>query len=250
MNMRSLLVTLSALVALLGGLPGCSSGEAPASAAPPPPPPLPGQVPGAPPVPAAPAMPQQINNPMQALQALGALGQQAEQMLGQQAGQAELGPVVNWRDLSAFLPESLGDLKASGEIDGETTSMQGLQVTTVKRRYKNGETGARVELVDTSLAPFLRAPFAMVQLIQEDSSRGYKRGTQVKGQPAIAQWEEKQKRSEVHILAAGRFLVNVELDDAKQGQAEGLAEALDLAGIIASAAKAKAQPGAAPAPSP
>jgi hypothetical protein len=192
-------------------------------------------------------MPQQINNPMQALQALGALGQQAQQVLSQQ-GQANLGPVVNWRDLSAFLPDSLGDLKATGEIDGETTSMQGLQVTTVKRRYKADKRGARLELVDTSLAAFLRAPFAMVQMVQEDSSRGYKKGTQVQGQPAIAEWNEKQKRSEVHILAGGRFLVNLELDDASMGQAEALAGSLDLAGIIASAAKAQAP--AAPVPAP
>jgi hypothetical protein len=168
-------------------------------------------------------------------------------MLGQQ-GQANLGPVVNWRDLSAFLPDSLGELEASGEIDGETTSMQGLQVTTVKRRYKAGKRGARLELVDTSLAAFLRAPFAMVAMVQEDSSRGYKKGTQVQGQPAIAEWNEKGKRSEVHILAGGRFLVNLELDDAQQGQAESLAANLDLAGIMASAAKAQAPAIPAPAP--
>lgn len=191
-------------------------------------------------MPAQPGIPAQLANPMQALQALGALGQQAQQVLGQQAGQADLGPVVNWRDLSAFLPEALGELNATGEIDGETTSMQGLQVTTVKRRYKAGKTSGRLELVDTSLAAFLRAPFAMVQLVNEDSSRGYKRGTQIQGQPAIAEWNEKSKRSEVHILAGGRFLVNLELEGAAQGQAEGLAGGLDLSGIMASAAKAKA----------
>lgn len=239
MKARSLLCLVCALT--LGAGMGCSSDDTtPASAAPPPPPPpLPGAPPG---VPAQPGIPQQITNPMQALQALGALGQQAQQALG---GQANMGPVVNWRDLSAFLPESLGPLKAAGEIDGETTSMQGLQVTTVKRRYKADKTGARLEIVDTSLAPFLRAPFAMVQMIQEDSSRGYKRGTQVQGQPAIAEWNEKGKRSEIHLLAGGRFLVNIDVDHATQGQAEVLVGSLDIAGIMASAAKAQA---AAPAP--
>jgi hypothetical protein len=219
------------------GLLGCSSDDTPPAAAAPPP--LPGQ-----PAAADPAAPPQPVNPLQALQALSQLGTQAQQALN--APQAA-GPVVNWRELAAFLPAELGGLPADGEVDGSTTNMQGLQVTTVKRRYKDKASRARIEITDTSLAAFLRAPFAMAAMVQEDSSKGYRRGTQIQGHPAIAEWKLSSKRSEAHVLVAGRFIVNLELDDTSEGRAETLVKELDLAGIAAAGAKAQA---AAPAPTP
>lgn len=176
-------------------------------------------------------------NPLAALQALGALGQQAQKALG---GAGTAAAVVNWRELSPFLADTVGSFKADGEVDGNTTGMEGFKVTTVKRSYKGQGGEATVEIVDTSFAPMLRAPFAMVHMIQEDSSQGYKRGTQLKGQPAISEWNERQKDSQVHLLLGDRFLVNVEVNGAPQPLAEGLAQALDIPAIVALAAKAQA----------
>lgn len=169
-----------------------------------------------------------------------------------QIGQAApTGPVVNWRDLAPFLPQQLAGFEAKGDVDGNTTSMQGMQVTTVSRRYERGKERMKVEILDTSWAPFLRAPFALVQMIQEDSSKGYKKGVTFKGQPAIAEWRQSGS-SELHTLAAQRFVINVEIKTDTMGLAEQVAESLDLNGIMATAAKAQLQaPGAAvPPPAP
>jgi hypothetical protein len=155
--------------------------------------------------------------------------------------------VVNWRELAPFVPDELAGFKAKGEVDGSTTTMQGMQVSRVSRRYEQGKDRMHVELVDTSFAPFLRVPFAMAAAIQEDSSNGYKKGTTIKGQPGIIEWR-KGGKSQAHLLAGQRFIVNIEIDTDTQGLAERVAEAVDVAGIQALAARVQAQPGAPVAP--
>jgi hypothetical protein len=226
-----------ALVLVLGA---CSSSESAPSA--PPPAPAPPPPPSGAPAPMAPAAPGAATNPLEALQALGAAAQQLAA-----AGQTTPGPVVNWRELAPFVPGELAGFKAKGEVDGSTTTMQGMQVSRVSRRYEQGKDRMQIELVDTSFAPFLRVPFAMAAAIQEDSSRGYKKGTSIKGQPAIVEWKQGGK-SQAHLLAGQRFIVNIEVDTDTQGLAERVAESIDVAGIQALAARAQAQPGAPVAP--
>jgi hypothetical protein len=223
----------------------CSSGDDAESTTPSAPPPPPPPLPSSPntPVPVAPSVPNVdgVPNPFAALQAIGAAAQQM-------GAQGPSGPVVNWRDLVPFLPDTLLNYQAKGDVDGSTTTMQGMQITRVSRSYVAGEERMEVKIVDTSLAPFLRTPFALVGMMQEDSSEGYKKGTTIKGQPAIAEWQ-KQGRSELHMLAGQRFVIDVEVRSQTPGTAERVADALDISGIIASAAKAVA-PAAPAAPTP
>jgi hypothetical protein len=242
MSVRNLSLALTLCLAV-----GCSSdngGDGAQGASLPPPPPLPTAAPSvpsapvgvSPPAPGAPGLPQ---NPFAALQAI---GQAAQQLNSQTPG----GPVVNWRDLVPFLPDQLAGFQAKGDVDGSTTTMQGMQITRVARKYEAGDDRLDLKIVDTSLAPFLRAPFALVGMVQEDSSDGYKKGTSIKGQPGIAEWR-KSGRSELHMLAGQRFVIDIEIKTPNAGTAERVAEALDIHGIIAAAAKAQA---AAPAPVP
>jgi len=220
-------------------LPACGFGDAsdaPSAATPPPPPPLPPAPPGAPPAPSA--LPAGV--PADALKALEALGK-----LGQN-GQSMLGPVVSFRDLVPFLKDELGSFKAEGAPDGKTSSLQGMQVTEVKRRYKSAEQSLRLSITDTSLAPFMRAGFAMAQMVQEDSTRGYKKGGVFAGHPGIAEWNENGK-SELHVLAGGRFLIDISISKSTPGAAEQLLASLDVGAIVATAAKAKENAAAQPA---
>lgn len=218
----------------------CSGGSSEASsAAPPPPPPLPEAPAGT--KPSSSSLPS--GAPADALKALEALGQLSK------VGDTALGPVVSFRELAPFLKDELGDFKATGELDGKTTSMRGMQVTEVKRSYKNGEQTLRLAITDTSLAPFMRAGFAMAQMIQEDSTKGYKKGGQFQGHPGIAEWKE-SGRSELHVLAAGRFLIDIAISKTSQGAAEQVFATLDVPGIVATAKNAKDNAAAIPAAAP
>jgi hypothetical protein len=160
---------------------------------------------------------------MAAMQALGGAG----------------GPVVNWRQLGAFLPDSLGELKAAHELDGKTEKMGALQISSAKRQYTSGESQVRVSITDSSGAPMMRAPFALAAMVEEDSSSGYKKGKKIAGYTAIVEWKERAKRSEVTMLLGERFVVNVEVDKAaKPDAAEAIAQSLKLDDL----AKLKAEP--------
>jgi hypothetical protein len=223
------------VVLSLGACSFGSSSDGP-SAAPPPPPPLPSAPPGT--KPSSLSLPS--GAPADALKALDALGQLSK------GGDAALGPVVSFRDLAPFLKDEIGGFKADRELDGKTTSMRGMQVSEVKRSYKNGEQTLRLSITDTSLAPFMRAGFAMAQMIQEDSTKGYKKGGEFQGHPGIAEWKE-SGRSELHVLAGGRFLIDISISKASAGAAEQLFGALDVPGIVATAKNAKDNAAAIPA---
>jgi hypothetical protein len=240
MRTISIMIRLSLVLAL--ALAGCaesseSESASPAAKAPPPPPPPPLPTPprgsnvAAEPEPtdSIPNIPGMPDEAMKAMQELGKLG----------SAQALMGPVVSFRDLAGFLPDELAGFQAKDEVDGKTTSMNGMQLTEVSRRYaRDGET-LRIKIVDTSLLPMLRAGFAMVQMVQEDSTRGYKKGGSYKGHPGIAEWKKARKQSELRVLAAQRFMIEVELQKSSEGAAEKVFDALDVKGIVASASKAR-----------
>lgn len=151
-----------------------------------------------------------------------------------QAMGASQGPVVNWRELAKFVPETLGGFAKHGELDGSTNSMGGMQVTKVERDYKSGEQSADIEITDANMVAMLKMPFAMISMINEDSTRGFKKGKQVAGQPAIVEWTESSKHSKVTMLVGDRYIVNVEVRHATANDAaEKLAAALDIAGLAA-----------------
>jgi hypothetical protein len=155
------------------------------------------------------------------------------------------GPAVNWRQLTPFVPEKLGEFEAKGELDGSTNKAGGFEVTEVKRRYEAGNRKLHLKIVDATATPFLRAPFAMATMINEDSSKGYKKGKTISGNGAVVEWSERNKQSSVQMLVAQRFLVEVRVSDAAApDEAETLIQQLKLDEL----GKLKAEAPAAPAP--
>lgn len=146
-------------------------------------------------------------------------------------GQAS-GPVVNWRDLAPFVPEKLGALELQGKLDGSTNSMGSAQVSKVERNYKAGEQSVEVSITDASGVAMLKMPFTMAAMLNEDSTRGYKKGKRVADQPAIAEWVEDRKQSSVTMLVGDRYIVSVRVRRATaHDDAEKLAAQLDIAGL-------------------
>ncbi len=139
------------------------------------------------------------------------------------------GSVVGWRQLVEFLPENIGAFQATGDVDGKTTQMGGIEVTVVKRRYSSGKKGLRVTITDTVFAPMMRTPFKMAAMVQEDSRDGYKKGVKLKGHPALAEWNKRRKVGSVAALIGERFLLEVRVTaKARAGEAEKIAKGLPL----------------------
>jgi hypothetical protein len=164
----------------------------------------------------------------------------AKGIAGMEAMAKEMGggPVVNWRQLLPFLPEKIAGFKAKGEVDGATNKVGGLENTQVNRRYESGEKRLQISIVDTSMMGMLRAPFAMIAMVSEDSSKGYKKGKEIDGYKSIVEWKKKSRRSHVTSLVGDRFIVNVQVDGGDEPDAaEKIVGKLDLAKIAKLKAK-------------
>ncbi len=155
----------------------------------------------------------------------------------QEQGTLRKGPLVNWRQLIGFLPDTLGGFEATAKAKGSTTKVApvaGAGGTEVRRRYKRGAEQADVTIMDTMVGPGLLATFNVAAGFEEDSSDGYNKGAKIGGQPARVEWKEGSKRSVATVLVGGRFIVTVKVRSAASHDAAAkLAEALDLAAIAA-----------------
>jgi hypothetical protein len=161
--------------------------------------------------------------------------QQMEMAKGLAAAQALTaggGPAVNWRKLAPFLPDAIGELKADGDVKGETQKMGTFENSKVSRRYKLGESTVSISIADGSAMPLLRTPFAMAAMVSEDSSEGFKKGTKIDGHTAIVEWRDKAKRSEATALVGERFVLNVEISKAAAPEAaENVVKQMPLADL-------------------
>lgn len=163
------------------------------------------------------------------------VAQQTELAKGLAAMQAlggEGGPAVNWRKLAPFLPDAIGELKADGDVKGETQKMGTFENSRVSRNYKLGESRVSISIADGSAMPLLRAPFAMAAMVSEDSSEGFKKGTKIDGHTAIVEWRDKSKRSEATALIGERFVLHVEVPKASAPEAaENIVKQIALADL-------------------
>jgi len=156
----------------------------------------------------------------------------AKGLAAMQALGASGGPAVNWRKLAPFLPDAIGELKADGDVKGKTEKAGPMEHSNVSRDYKLGESRVDISIADSSAIPMMRAPFAMVAMISEDSSEGFKKGTKIAGNTAIVEWRDKSKHSEATALIGDRFIVKVEVSKAaKPEAAQELLAQLNLAEI-------------------
>jgi hypothetical protein len=174
-------------------------------------------------------------NPLgQMMQAAKLMQQMGKTMAGQAQKNGLINQVVNWRKLAPFLPDQLGEYKASSDVRGKTGGAAPMMISEVKRRYKKGNQEVRISIADASVTPILRAGFAMAKNFTEDSTEGIKKGGTVEGHPAILEWRKSGQRAKVSLLVAGRFIVHVRVNKAADlAPAMAIAKQLGLAKLAA-----------------
>lgn len=150
----------------------------------------------------------------------------ASAMIGAMASGDAKGAVepVDFRELKTLLPETIAGMKR-GEESGERAAMGGMKVSHAQARYSDGgSTRLRVKITDTGsmsgFAGMAGAAWAMVD-IDRETDRGYEKTSTVDGRKMHEKWNAKDKRGEVDVIVAGRFIVEVrgtglEMKDLKQ----------------------------------
>lgn len=178
------------------------------------------------------ATPGDSKNPLAGLKALSDLGKKLATGMQKALGGKARGPVVNWRALKAFLPDSVGGWSARRPVRGSTGGMAGFRTSRVSRYYRSGTRRLRIEIIDTSLASFMRAGFAFAQGFDQDTDSMIRKGTKIAGHPTVLTYRKRSKSSRAQSLVGDRFLVKVRVSPAeKPDEATGILTQLDLKGI-------------------
>ncbi len=149
------------------------------------------------------------------------------------AAQAE---PVNFRDLKALLPETVGGLKRTSS-SGEKTGITGLTISQAKASYElEGGKQLDIKIVDTggSGSPIAIAAFglAMVEIDREDDN-GYERTSKINGFKAFEKWNSKKEQGEYKVLVANRFVVELEGKKLTMDTLKSAVAAIDLSKLAA-----------------
>ena len=124
---------------------------------------------------------------------------------------------MNYKDLAAFLPTSLGDYSIEGEPKGNSINMPGMSYSETKATYLDEESNRlRVELIDYNTAANMfvmaTAAYGAGMDLESDSEhiKGFKENEDLSG------WTVLQKNNPdvtVFIGIAQRFFLKVEADN-------------------------------------
>jgi hypothetical protein len=149
------------------------------------------------------------------------------------------GPLVDFRDLKALLPETIGGLKRTS-AEGEKSSAMGFGVSKATGKYKgDGDGRLRVELIDTAgVGGMAIAAFGLAGLeVDKETEHGYERTSTVGGRKLFEKYNSKSKRGEIKALVGNRFVVEIDGDDVPmETLKDALTSKLDLAKLEALAA--------------
>lgn len=153
---------------------------------------------------------------------------QAEQVIKDQGAQQT--EPVNFRELQAFLPESMDGFQRSN-LSGETSGAMGISISKVEAKYKNSEgKSIRIEIMDTGglgMTQMSMAAWASIKVDKEDE-KGYERSSEFGGYKSLEKFRKQGGNCELSLLVGSRFLVNSYCRSCEMDDLKGLVNSLDL----------------------
>ncbi|MGB5287978.1 MAG: hypothetical protein WBN42_05775 [Ignavibacteriaceae bacterium] len=121
--------------------------------------------------------------------------------------------VVDFRELKALLPESIGDLKRTN-AEGEKSGAMGFTISRANADYNNEEYSKSIDIEITDmtgasgLAGFAAWGWAMTE-IDKETEAGYEKTIKYKGHKAFEKYNNQDQYGSIEVLVSGRFMVSV-----------------------------------------
>jgi hypothetical protein len=162
-----------------------------------------------------------------------AAAQSLQKMLEQGAA-GQTAKAVDYELLKGLLPEVAGWERS--DVKGDQGEMMGMSYSRAEGDYNKGDANVRLEITDTALIQSMVLPFSMLAAggFNQRSDEGFKRGTTVGGSPGWEEWEHQTKSAEVNVLVAGRFIVRASGHDLQNIEvAKEIVQAVPVAKLAA-----------------
>ena len=140
--------------------------------------------------------------------------------------------VVDFRELKALLPESLGGLKRTN-AEGEKSGAMGFTISKAEADYNNEDYSQSVdiEITDlsgaTGIAGMAAWGWAMVD-IDKETENGYEKTTKYKGHKAFEKYNNQDQYGSIEVLISGRFMLSVNGNNVPMAVIESAADQIDI----------------------
>lgn len=140
--------------------------------------------------------------------------------------------VVDFRELKALLPESLGDLKRTN-AEGEKSGAIGFTISKAEADYNNEDYSQSVDIEITDLsgatgvAGMAAWGWAMVD-IDKETENGYEKTTMYKGHKAFKKYNNQDQYGSIEVLVSSRFMLTVNGNNVPMSVIESAADQIDI----------------------
>ncbi|HCY75918.1 MAG TPA: hypothetical protein DHV28_08345 [Ignavibacteriales bacterium] len=140
---------------------------------------------------------------------------------------------VDFRDLKALLPESIGDLKRSN-LEGEKVAAMGMNISHANADYSDADHTVSIDLKITDLGSVsglsaLAAYGWYMFDIDKENDTGYEKTITYKGNKGYEKYDNEGKYGELSVLVAKRFVIEANGNNILMDQLKAAVDMIDLA---------------------
>lgn len=145
--------------------------------------------------------------------------------------------VVDFRELKALLPESIGDLKRTN-AEGEKTGAMGFTISKAEADYNSEDHSQSIdiEITDftgaTGIAGMAVWGWAMAD-IDKETETGYEKTIKYKGHKAFEKYNNKNQHGSLEVLVAERFMVSVDGNNVPMAVIKSAMDQIDISKLEA-----------------
>ena len=139
--------------------------------------------------------------------------------------------VINWKELMKFLPETHAGLTMSYEPDGSTIESGEYHLSTVDAVYGEDDEG-HISILFGSMAVMQFQTMQSMANLNVDSSDGYVKALEIKGFPAVEEYDRDDKSASVYVGLPNNIGIIIEMENCEDAsQCIATAESMDLEGL-------------------
>ena len=143
---------------------------------------------------------------------------------------------IDYQKLLAILPEPPSGWTAD-KPEGSTEDVGGFKITNVHRDYHKGEgekaPSVAISILDSVSNPDYVSATTEAWKSNSDTSEGYAKSVTIDGNPGFETFEKDTKHAALWVMIAGRYFVQIELQNQEPGELQEWIKRVDLKKLAA-----------------
>ena len=143
---------------------------------------------------------------------------------------------IDYQKLLPILPEPPSGWTAD-KPEGSTEDVGGFKITNVHRDYRKGEgekaPSTAISILDSVANPDYVSATTEAWKSNSDTSEGYAKSVTIDDNPGFETFEKDARHAALWLMIAGRYFVQIELQNQEPGELQGWIKRIDLKKLAA-----------------